>query len=196
MKTGLCSNLPLSYWRLPMVLKPASSFSQQESRLETVRHAPLKRRGLSKFYSSKSQSFSNINDVLSNPFCRSSVLLAKHTMDGSRSCGSICETAPLSAAGMGVSSMEEDSERPLAEARSWDGDCSVQVRPVGPAALAAMACTQELQFCQEYAHWATDLCQAFGMTHLAVPSCPLQSTSLEMEVGRHMVVVGACASCE
>jgi hypothetical protein len=178
-----------------MVLKPVSSCSQQDSQLET-RHAPLKRRGLSKFYSSKSQSFSNIpRDVLSNPFCRSSVLLAKHTLDGSRSCGSICETAPLSAAGMALSKMDEDTELQFAEGRSWDVECSVRIRPAAAAAVAAPSCTPELQVCQEYAHWAADLCQA--LTHLAVPSCPLQSSSLvERELGRHMVVVGTSASCE
>jgi hypothetical protein len=54
----------------------ASSMDDLDSQAG-VRRTSLKRRGLSRFYSSKSQSFSNMRDLVANPFSCSSLLLAK-----------------------------------------------------------------------------------------------------------------------
>jgi len=59
-----------------------------------VRRPSLKRRGLSRFYSSKSQSFSNMRDLVANPFSCSSLLLAKKaSCDDLERLASWCDTS-------------------------------------------------------------------------------------------------------
>lgn len=51
---------------------------QRSEELDNVRSKPLKRRGLSKYYSSKSQSFSSLELALATPYGESAMGLAKH----------------------------------------------------------------------------------------------------------------------
>jgi hypothetical protein len=76
----------------------ASSLEDLDSQAG-VRRTSLKRRGLSRFYSSKSQSFSNMCDLVANPFSCSSLLLAKKaSCDNLERVTSWCD---LSSSGLG-----------------------------------------------------------------------------------------------
>eukprot|EP00775_Hariotina_reticulata_P004561 gene4561-4815_t len=63
-----------------MVLGPNTSTSQEQPQQPSLQRQALKRRrGLSRFYANKSQSFSCIQDLVNNPFSRSCISLAKRS---------------------------------------------------------------------------------------------------------------------
>eukprot|EP00798_Chlamydomonas_sp_ICE-L_P006503 gene6503-3142_t len=83
---------------LPMVWLP-KSLRDEEEEMDVIRVKPLKRRGLSRFYSSKSQSFSNMELALSSSFGESALALGKSSSVESEKSGS-----------SSLSSMDSDDE--------------------------------------------------------------------------------------
>jgi hypothetical protein len=118
-----------------MVSNPGGTTSSRETADQTpVRRQPLKRRSLSQFYFSKSQSFNCMQDLLKNSaFSRSTLLLAKrshsqkHQLDPSF--GSISEDdSDCTSPRVPTPQPAEQQQSPFSDCRmqrlSWDGSHS------------------------------------------------------------------------
>eukprot|EP00877_Chromochloris_zofingiensis_P012167 jgi/Chrzof1/7203/Cz02g14200.t1 len=190
-----------------MVLSSCKSdaSTQAEQHWDAVRRQPLKRRGLSRFYANKSQSFSSFQDLTSvTPLSSSSILLAKRcrSWDRAHQHSSIPEDQCSCPGSISAGSSPQWSPVGSPE-HSSDLEASSHCYGSAPAGSQLLDVPAE-QYCHYWVSDATEgLCDALRLTRLSAPATPrlkvgfMQPPSMQFpHLGHQAVLVGSEGCCK